>query len=110
MPGRNVFLAQAGIAQGLERSELVERMKPYPFVILGERVILCDAALADDARNSLRLSHALLFHQQFQGAITPAAGRDLEHAGLVALTIDHGPDVEALQQGALRNAFGELLD
>ena len=27
MPGRNVFVAEAGIAQGLERSELVKRMQ-----------------------------------------------------------------------------------
>ena len=69
-----------------------------------------DICRSDDARNSLRLRHALLLHEQFQGPITPAAGRQFEHPGLIAFTVDDCPNVQALQQGALRDAFGELLD
>src|SRR6516165_473664 len=97
MAGRDIFLAEASIAQSLERSELVKRMQADALVIFGERVILRDAALADDARNGLRLCHALLLDQKLQGAITPAAGRDLEHAGLIAFTVNDGPNAQALQ-------------
>ena len=38
MPGRDIFLGHADGTQGLEGSELIERMKPYPLVILCERV------------------------------------------------------------------------
>ena len=106
MPGRNIFFAQAGVAQSLESSKLIERMQADPLVILRKRVILGDAALANNARNRLRLRHALLLHQKFQRAIAPAARRHLEHAGLVTLGIDDGPDIQALQQGTLRDAFG----
>ena len=61
-------------------------------------ILLGDAALAHDAGNRLRLRQALLLDQQFQRPVAPAAGRDLEHAGLVALGIDDRPDVQALQQ------------
>ena len=106
MPGRNIFFAQASVAQSLESSKLVQRMQADPLVILRERVILGNATLAHDARNGLRLCHALLLHQKFQRTIAPATRRHLEHAGLVALGIDDGSNAQALQQGALRDAFG----
>lgn len=63
-----------------------------------------------DARDGFSLCHSLLFHQKLQSAIAPAARRHFEHAGLVAICIDDGPDVQALQQGTLRDALGQLLD
>src|SRR5260370_19329196 len=102
----DIFLAEASIAQSLERSELVERMQADPLVILRKRVILSDTALADDARNSLRLRHALLLHEKFQRSIAPPARRNLEHAGRVALAIGDGPNAHALHEGALSYAFG----
>ncbi len=110
MPGGDILLAQAGVAQGLEGAELIERMQADALVILGERVVLGDAALADDAGNRLRLRHALLLDQKLERAIAPAAGRHLEHAGLVALGIEDRPDVQALQQRALGDVLGQLLD
>jgi hypothetical protein len=38
-------------------------MQTCPLVILGKRIILCDATLADNAGNSLRFRHALLLHE-----------------------------------------------
>ena len=38
-----------------------------------------------------------LINQQLEGAATAAAGRHLEHAGLVAVGVDDGADAEALQ-------------
>ena len=110
MSGRNVFLAQTGVTQGLKSPELIERMQPKTFVILRKGVILGDTALANDAGNGLRLRHAFLLHQKFQGAITPTAGWHLEHAGLITFTIDDSPNVQALQQSAPRDAFSQLLD
>src|ERR1700716_579814 len=105
MPCSDVFLAQPGVAQSLEGSELIERVQTDPLVILRKRIILGDATLADDARNWLRLRHALLLHEKFQRTIAPPTRRHLEHAGLVALRIGDGPDIQALQQGALRDAL-----
>ena len=85
-------------------------MEPDPLVILGKRIVLGDTALAHDAGNGLRFRHALLLYEKLQRAIAPAARRDLEHAGFVAFCIDDGPDIQALQQGTLHDALGELLD
>ena len=85
-------------------------MKPYPLVILCKRVVFSDAALAHDTRNGLRLCHALLLHEKLQRAIAPAAGRHLEHAGLIAFGVHNRPHIETLQERTLRDAFGELLD
>lgn len=82
-------------------------MEPDPLVILGKRIVFGNITLARDAGNGLRLGHALLLHEKFQGAIAPAAGRGPEYAGFVAFCIDDGPDIEALQEGTLRDALGE---
>jgi hypothetical protein len=55
-------------------------MQADALVGLGDRVILGDAAFADDARDGLCLRHALLLHQELEGAIASPAGRHLEHA------------------------------
>src|SRR4051794_14040962 len=85
-------------------------MKPYPLVILCKGVIFSDAPLAHDTRNRLRLRHALLLYEKLQRAITPAAGRHLEHAGLIAFGVHNRPHIKTLQERTLRDAFGELLD
>src|SRR6516164_10975776 len=85
-------------------------MQADTLIVLRERVVFGNTTLTNDAGNSLRLGHALLLHKKLEGAITPTAGRHFEHAGLVAFAIDNGPNVQALQQRALRDAFGELLD
>ena len=106
----DVFLAHAEVPQRLEGAELIERMQPDPLVIFGNRVVLRDAAFADDARNHLRLCHALLLDQKLESAIAAAAGGHLEHAGLVAVIVDYGTHVETLQQSALCDALRQLLD
>ena len=110
MPRGDVFLAHAEVAQGLERAKLVERMEADTFVVFRDRVVLGDATFADDAGNGLRLGHALLLHQQLEGAVAAPTGRNLEHAGLVAIGIANRAHVKALQQRALRDALGQLLD
>ena len=61
---------------------------------------------ANDAWHRLRLRHALLFHQELESAIVPAARGHLEHAGLVAICINDGPDTQTLQKRTLRDALG----
>ncbi|MDA9476717.1 hypothetical protein XI03_19790 [Bradyrhizobium sp. CCBAU 65884] len=85
-------------------------MQPDPLVILRNRVIFHDTLVPNNARNRLGLRHVLLFHKQFEGTIAPAACRHFEDAGLVAFGINYGPNVEALQERACRDAFGELLE
>jgi hypothetical protein len=106
MPRGNIFLGQAEIAERLEGPELIQRMQADPLVILRHRIVLGNATFTNDARHRLRLRHALLFHQKFESAIAPTAGRHLEYAGLVAICIDDGPNTQALQERSLRNAFG----
>src|SRR5207245_10470435 len=48
--------------------------------------------------------------QQRERSEATAAGRHLEHAGLLAISIQHRPDVEALQERSPSDVFGELLD
>jgi hypothetical protein len=46
------------------------------------------------------------FYQELESAIAPAARWHLEHAGLVAICIDDGPDTQTLQKRTLRDALG----
>ena len=68
------------------------------------------AGIADHARNRRGLGQALLLHQQLERPVAPAAGRDLEHAGLGALGVEDRPDVQALEQRAPGDVLGQLLD
>ena len=67
-------------------------------------------SVAHDAGHGLGLRHALLLDQEFERAVAPAAGRNLVHAGLGAVGIEHRPDTEALQQAAAGDVLGQLLD
>ena len=81
--------------------------------VLGQRVVLGEdvgRGIADHAGNRRGLRQALLLHQQFERPVAAAAGRDLEHAGLGALGVEHRPDVEALKQRAPGDVLGQLLD
>ena len=101
------------LAQRLKCPKLVEGMKRDAMHVLGERVLFrrnFAAGFADDARDRCGLRQALLLHQKLKGAISPAAGRHLEHAGLLAFGIEDWPDVEALQQGPPRDVLSEVLD
>ena len=68
------------------------------------------ARIAHHAGHRRGLRQALLLHQQFERPIAAAAGRDLEHAGLGALGVEHRPDAEALQEPAPGDVLGQLLD
>jgi hypothetical protein len=109
-PGRDVLLAQALVAQGLEGAKLVERMQGDTLDVLGQRILLGQAIGPHDAGDRLGLVHALLLHEEVQRSKTAAAGRHLEHAGLLAVGVQHWPDAQALQERALGNVLGELLD
>ena len=69
-----------------------------------------DAGIAHDAGHRRGLGEALLFDEQLERPVAPPASRDLEHAGLGALGIEHRPDVEALQERAPGDVLGQLLD
>ena len=81
-----------------------------PLHVLGQAVLLGDAAGAHDARDRCGAREALLLHQQLQRPVAPAAGRHLVHAGLGAAVVQHRPDGEALQQPAPGDVLGQLLD
>jgi hypothetical protein len=87
-----------------DRVELLRIIVPgvLPIFVVGKE-LGSGPASANGVRNGLRLRHAFLLHEQFKDAIAPAACRHFEHAGLVALAIDDGPNVEALQERTRRN-------
>src|SRR3546814_4663573 len=62
------------------------------------------------SRDSGGLRQPLLLHQEFERAIAPAAGRHLELAGLLAFSIQHRPDIEALEQCAAGDVLRPLGD
>jgi hypothetical protein len=109
----DVLLATPLLAQGLEGAELVERMQRRTLDVLGQRVVLTEnvgRGIADHAWNRRGLGQALLLHRQLERTVTPAASRDLEHAGLGALGVEDRPDVQALEQRASGDVLGQLLD
>lgn len=68
------------------------------------------AALAHHARDGLGFRHALLLHQQFEGAEAAAARRHFEQAGFLPGIVELGADIEALEQGAPGDVLGQRLD
>ena len=111
--GGDVLLGLALLAQSLEGAELIERMQRRALDVLGQRVFLggnVDAGIAHDAGHRRGLGETLLFDEKLQRPVAPPAGRDLEHAGLGALGIEHRTDVEALQERAPGDVLGQLLD
>ncbi len=67
-------------------------------------------AFAHHAGDRLVLGHPLGLHQQFERAEAAAARRNLELAGFLAVIIEQGADVEALEQGAAIDVVGQILD
>ena len=108
--GRDLLLGLTLLAQRQEGPELVERVERRALDVLGERILLGDAALAHDAGDRRGLRQALLLHQQFERPVAAAAGRDLEYAGLIAIGVAHRPNGEALQERAPGDILGQLLD
>jgi hypothetical protein len=109
-PGRDFLLGQCLLAQGLECAKLVERMQGDSLDVLGERILLGEAIRTHDAGHRLRLVHALLLDQELERSKATAAGRHLEHTGLLAIGIQHRPHVQALQERAPGDIFGKLFE
>ena len=110
---RDGFVAQALRVQVLDRAEFVERMQIEAERVLGERVLLGRNRIVGTlhvARHGCRLRQSLLFHQQFEGAIAPATGRNFVHAGLDACGVEHWPDIKIVKQIAMGDVFGQLFD
>ena len=80
--------------------------------VFGKRILLGRGLLpaVDDAGDWLVLRQALLLDEDAEREITPAAGGHLERAGLLALAVEHGTDVQALDQLSPSDVFGQLLD
>ncbi|WP_454651289.1 hypothetical protein [Bradyrhizobium liaoningense] len=92
---------------------MVEWMERDTMHVFGERVLFrgdLSAGFTDDARDWRGLRQALLLHQKLQCAIAAAAGRHLEHAGLLAFAVKGGPDIQTLQEGSPCDVLGEILD
>ena len=108
--GRDLLLAHALLAQCKKGAKLVERMKRRALHVLGERILLGEPFGAHDARDRRGASKPLLLHEEFERAITPPAGRNLEHAGFGAIVVENRPDGEALQERATGDVLGKLLN
>ena len=108
--GGDFFLGPAFLTQGLKGAKLVERVQRGALDVLGQTVLLGDAAFADDAGDRRGLGQTLLLDQQFERAEAPATGGDFEHAGLLAVGVHHRTDGQALQQGAASDVFGEFFN
>ena len=110
---RDFLLGHALLAHGLEGAELVERMQRRALDIFGERHLVdqdAGAGLRHDTGHRGGLVEALLLHQQFQRPVAAAAGGHLERAGLLALGIDHRPDMQRLDQAAPDDGLGQFFD
>ena len=106
----DLVFAHAFLTHVAERPELVEGVKRGTLHILGQRILLGEAAGPDDAGNRRIAREPLLLDQQFQRAIATPTGRDFEHAGFRAAFVENRPDGEALEQRAPRDILRELLD
>lgn len=82
-------------------------MKRRALDVLGENGA---PARANDTTHRGELGQALLLHQQFQGAETAVASWHLEHAGLLAITIDDGNDAKALDKAATGDRGSQFFD
>jgi len=81
--------------------------------VFGKRVLFrgdLRAGISDDARDRRGFRQTLLLYQEFKRAIAATAGWHLEHAGLLAFSIENRPDIQALQEGPTCDVFGEILD
>ena len=107
---RDVVFCEALVDQRLEGAELVDGVQGLALRVLGEGIFLGDAGIAHDAGNRHGLIEALGLHKAFEGAIAPAAGRDLVEAGFFAVRADDGADIEVLQQAAAGDVLGQFLD
>ena len=109
------LLGHAGLAQGLEGAELIERMQGRALDVLGQRqfrdkhIGLCPGA-RDDAGHRRGPGQALLFDQQLQRPEAAAAGRNLVHAGVGTVLAQHRADMEGLDQPPPGNGLGKFLD
>ncbi len=108
--GRDLFLAETMHLEVGEGAVLVEWVEGDTLDVLGQAVLLGEAARAYDAGDRRVLGEALLLHQQLESTVTASAGRDLEAAGLGTDLVEDRTDVEALEQGATGDVLGELLD
>ena len=107
---RDVVFGEALVDQRLEGAELVDGVQGLALRVLGEGIFLGDAGIAHDAGDGHGLVQALGLHKAFEGAIAPAAGRDLVEAGFFAVRADDGADIEVLQQAAAGDVLGQCLD
>ena len=99
---------EGGIAEDDSVAENDERVGLHPLDQFRAFQTLRDLGMSEEdiaarhfvnpaiVKQRLRLGQALLLHQKLECTIAPAASRHLEHAGLVAICIDNGPDTQAL--------------
>jgi hypothetical protein len=88
-------------------------MQRRAFDILGERIFLGEdggRGIAHHAGHRGGLAQALLLHQKLQRPVAAAAGGNLEHAGLLALGVEDGADVEALDEAAAGDRGRKVVD
>ncbi|WP_441935402.1 hypothetical protein [Mesorhizobium sp. 2RAF45] len=109
--GGNLLLGHAFVEHVLERSICIQRMKWGAIDVLSQRNFLGhDSAAAQDTRNGCGLGKPLLVHKYFESAVAAAAGRDLEHARLLAAGIEHWTNMETLDQAPAGDRSCQILN
>ena len=111
--GSDCFLGHALVAHGLKRSELIEGMQRRTVDVLRERNLVDqDVArrIADDTGHGRCLGETLLPDEQLKRTIAPTASRYLKHAGLLALGVKNGTNMQGLDETAPGDGLGQLLD
>ena len=109
--GGDVLDRAAFVDHGLHGAKLVEGMELLAHRIFRIAVLLgryVGSGRLDDAGYESGACQPPLLHQQFERTVTPATGRNLEHAGFGTLLVQNGPDTEALQKSAPGDVFGKL--
>ena len=110
-PCCNLLVSQpVFVPERLEGPELIERVQGFPHRVLGQAVLLGDAVRLHEAGHGGSLGQPLLLDQELERLKAPPAGRHLERARLLTLSVPHGPHAQGLQQAAPGNVLGQFLD
>ncbi len=104
---RNCFQPLPRLGERLERAELIERVQRLAHHVFGKAVFLGEPVRLDDAGDGSGFRQLLLFDEELQRLEATPAGRDFEHAGLLATCVRERADAQGLQQAAALDIGGE---
>ena len=108
--GGDLGFRDAFVDQYFKGAELIERMQVFAMHVFGKAVFFGEAFGADNAGHGGILRHALVFDEQFEGAVTASAGGNFIEAGCCAIGVEDFTNANALQQRPMGDVVGEALD